>query len=253
MNLDNVIAVRADKTIYRDGDRTIKVFSENYEKSAVLNEALNLARAEEAGAPAPRLHEVTKVDGKWAIIYDYIPGKNMSQLLKEEPEREDELLEDFIDLQIAIHKLKSPLLTKLKDKMQRKISLTGFNATVRYELHMRLGSKPGLDKIIHGDFCPSNVIVSDDGEGGTRLSVIDWSHATQGDDCADAARTYLLFWLQGEICRAQKYLDLYARRSDTAKQRIQQWLPILAASQTLKKKPEELEFLKSWVNVSDYE
>ena len=49
MNLDRVIAVRNTKTVYRDGDRCIKVFDESYPKSAILNEALNMARMEEAG------------------------------------------------------------------------------------------------------------------------------------------------------------------------------------------------------------
>ena len=39
MNLDRVIAVRNNKTIYRDGERCIKVFNEEYSKADVLNEA----------------------------------------------------------------------------------------------------------------------------------------------------------------------------------------------------------------------
>lgn len=44
MNLDKIIAVRTTKTVYRDGDTAIKVFSEDYLKTDVLNEALNQAR-----------------------------------------------------------------------------------------------------------------------------------------------------------------------------------------------------------------
>ena len=40
MKLDRVIAVRNDKTIYRDGDKCIKVFGSSYSKADVLNEAL---------------------------------------------------------------------------------------------------------------------------------------------------------------------------------------------------------------------
>ena len=47
MNLDRVIAVRNNKTIYRDGDRCVKVFQKEYSKADVLNEALNQARIEE--------------------------------------------------------------------------------------------------------------------------------------------------------------------------------------------------------------
>ena len=37
MNLDKIIAVRTTKTVYRDGDTAIKVFSEDYLKTDVLN------------------------------------------------------------------------------------------------------------------------------------------------------------------------------------------------------------------------
>ena len=46
MNLDRVIAVRTNKTVYRDGDKCIKVFDSDYSKADVLNEALNQARIE---------------------------------------------------------------------------------------------------------------------------------------------------------------------------------------------------------------
>ena len=48
MNLERVIAVRNNKTVYRDGDKAIKVFKANFTKSDILNEALNQARVEEA-------------------------------------------------------------------------------------------------------------------------------------------------------------------------------------------------------------
>ena len=41
MKLDQIIAVRKNKTVYRDGDRCIKVFDADYSKADVLNEALN--------------------------------------------------------------------------------------------------------------------------------------------------------------------------------------------------------------------
>ena len=39
MKLDKMIAVRTNKTIYRDGDTCVKVFNEEYSKADVLNEA----------------------------------------------------------------------------------------------------------------------------------------------------------------------------------------------------------------------
>ncbi len=108
---------------------------------------------------------------------------------------------------------------------------------------------PKHDKVCHGDFNMSNIIVTKDG----KLYILDWAHATQGNASADVARTYLLFCLEGDREKADKYLDLFCKKSDTAKQYVQKWLPIVAASQSVKGKPEERDFLLSWVNVVEYE
>ena len=246
---DKIIAVRTSKTVYRDGDTVIKVFDENYSKADVLNEALNQARIEETGLNIPKILEVSKMDGKWALTSEYIPGVTLQQLMDKYPEKKNEYLEQFVDIQMQVHSKTCPLLTKLKDKMNRKINETDLDATTRYELHTRLEGMPKHKKVCHGDFNPSNISIRDDGTP----YIIDWSHATQGNASADVARTYLLFWLSGDISGAEAYLDLFCKKSDTAKQYIQKWLPIVAASQSVKGRPEEREFLLNWVNVVDYE
>ena len=249
MKPDNIIAVRPFKTVYRDGDLCMKVFDASYSKADVLSEALNQARVEETGLNIPKVHEVTLMDGKWTIVTDYIKGKTLSQLMLENPEKKDEYLEFFVNLQIEVQSKRCPLLTKLRDKMSRKISQTDFDATTRYELYTRLDDMPKHSKLCHGDFNPSNIIISD---GGAPY-ILDWSHATQGNGSADAARTYLLFWLSGDINGAEKYLDLFCSKSNTEKKYVQKWMPIVAASQTVKGNEKEREFLHSWVNVVDYE
>ena len=249
MKLDRVIAVRNNKTIYRDGDVCVKVFNDDYSKADVLNEALNQARIEETGLNIPKVREVTMVDGKWAIVSDYIKGKTLQQLMDEDGENKDKYIEMLVDLQLEVHSKVSPLLGKLKDKMNRKICQSDLDATTRYDLHTRLEAMPKHNKVCHGDFNPSNVIITDEG----KAYILDWAHATQGNASADAARTYLLFWLHGDIDGAKKYLDHFCQKSDTAKQYVQKWMPIVAASQSVKGNEKEREFLLSWVNVVDYE
>ena len=142
MKLEKVIAVRTSKTVYKDGDRAIKVFDEDYKKSDILNEALNQARVEETGLPIPKLLEVGVVDGKWAIVSEFIKGKTLGRLMEENPDKLQEYLNLFVDIQLQIHNQKAPLLNKLKDKMNRKISETDLDATTRYELHTRLEGMP---------------------------------------------------------------------------------------------------------------
>jgi thiamine kinase-like enzyme len=249
MKLDTILAERKNKVIYKDGELVAKVFDESFPKSDILNEALNQARVEETGLNIPKIEEVTKIDGKWAIISTYIEGKTMAELMAENPDKLDDLLEQFVDIQINILNQKAPLLNKLKDKMKRKISETDLDATTRYELETRLNGMPKHTKVCHGDFNPSNVVISSDGTA----YVLDWSHATQGNGAADAARTYLLFRLNKKDDVAEKYIKLFCEKTDTARQYVEQWLPIVAASQSVKGKPEEREFLLGWVNVCDYQ
>ena len=249
MNLDRIIAVRNHKTVYRDGDLCMKVFDNFFSQSDVLNEALNQSRVSETGLSVPQIREVTLINGKWSIITDYIKGKTLAQLIEENPEKKDEYMDLFVNIQLDIHKKECPMLIKLKDKMNLKICQTDLSATVRYDLHTRLEAMPNHSKLCHGDFNPSNILISEDGTP----YILDWAHAAQGNASADAARTYLLFWLNGDISGAKKYLELFCQKSDTAMQYVQKWMPIVAASQTVKGNEKEREFLHSWINVVDYE
>lgn len=249
MNLDRIIAVRTNKTVYRDGEYCVKVFDDDFSKVDVLNEALNQARVEETGLNVPKIVEVTKIDGKWAILSEYVPGKTLARLMEENPDKKDEYLEKFVDWQIEVQSKKCPLLTKLRDKMNRKIDLTNLDESIKYELHTRLEGMPKHNKLCHGDFNPSNIIVKEDGTP----YFIDWSHATQGNASADVARTYMLFWLAGDIEGAEKYLDLFCQKSGTDKRYVQKWMPIVAASQSVKGHEKEREFLMSWIDVAEFQ
>ena len=247
-----LISKNATKSVYRDGDMAIKVFCKGFPKAEVLNEALVSARIEEIGGiniPATLKVEVDD-DGCWAIYKEFINGKTLKQLMDENPDKLEEYMEKFVDLQLSMHEKKAPRLTLQKDKFARKIESMKdkLDATVRYELLTRLDSMPNHTKLCHGDFNPSNVIVAEDGT----MKIVDWSHATQGNASGDAAITYLEFALKDEKM-ADLYLKLFCRKSDTARQYVQQWLPIVAAAQLSKENALEKDFLMRWIDVMDYQ
>lgn len=248
MSEKNIIALRKNKTIYREGNKCIKLFEKGYSKSDILNEALNQARIEETSLNIPRILEVTTIDGCWGIVLEYISGKTLAQLMEENPDKKKEYIEYMVNLQLEVSSQKVPLINRLKDKMHRKINQANIDSTTRYDLQTRLESMPKEYKLCHGDFNPSNIIISDDG----KPYIIDWSHVTQGNVCADGARSYLLFRLAGDEETAEMYLDLFCKKSKISKKNIQKWLPIVAASQSVKGNEEEREFLLSWVDVVDY-
>jgi len=247
--LDKIIAVRTAKTIYRDGDKVIKLLGDEYPAPDVLSEAHNLAAVGETALKVPRLVEVTKINGKWAIVWEYVAGTTLALLMEKNKDKEQQYLERFVDIQIDMHKYSATRLPLLAEKMERKIKASGIDATSRYELLGRLAGMPKHTKLCHGDFNPSNIVITEKDEA----YIIDWSHAAQGNASADAAQTYLLFWLAGNITMAEKYLALFCNKSDTAKQYVEKWLSIVAASQLPKAKPEEKEFLLHWTNVAEYQ
>lgn len=249
MEIEKILIERTNKRIYKSGKFVVKEFDTDFSKSDILNEALNQARVEETGLKIPQFEEVKKIDGKWAIVLDYIEGKTLAEIIENDRKNLEMYMEKFVDIQIEIHSKRSPLLNKLKDKMSRKIDETNLDATTRYELHTRLEGMPKHNKVCHGDFNPSNIIITPAGD----YYVLDWSHATQGNASADVARTYLLFSLKGDKEAAEMYLNMFCKKTDTAKQYVQQWLPIVAASQSVKGNEEEREFLLNWIDVVDYE
>lgn len=246
---EKLLAVRTGKTIYRKGDTVVKSFDRDYSKADILNEALNQARVEETGLNIPKVLEVAKIDGQWSIITEFIEGKTMQRLMEEQPEQKNAYLERFVALQMEVHSKTCPMLNLLTEKMHRKLDNAPFDATTRYELQTLLRGMPKHNKVCHGDFNPSNIILTPDG----LPYLLDWSHVTQGNASADVARSFLLFHLAGELGLAERYLDLFCEKSNTAKQYVQKWIPIVAASQSVKGKPEEREFLRHWVSVVYYE
>ena len=249
MKLKNIIAERATKTVYHDGATTVKLFNKDFPKAEVLAQAKNQALVEEIDINIPKLLEVGNIDGRWMIVSEYVEGTPLDVLMRENPDKIDEYLDKFVDLQILVHTKRCAGLIKLKDKMHAKIDLTELDDTVKYELHTRLTGMPKHNKVCHGDFNPSNVIVREDGE----MFIIDWSHVTQGNASADVARTYLIFTLAGKKELAEKYMDLFCEKTGTKKAYVQKWLPIVAASQSVKGNPEEKELLLSWANVVEFE
>lgn len=249
--LDNPIYKGAIKEVYKEDGKAIKLFIKSHPKDYVLNEALNHARVEgHSGLNVPTLQEVAVVDGRWALIYNFLEGKTLAELMAENPKKEDEYLNKFVDIQLEVLSKNVPLLNRTKDKFKRKISdLTILEEGTKYELLQKLEGMKNHTKLCHGDFNPSNIIFDANGN----YHVIDWAHVTAGNASADAARTFLLFSIDNKTELANKYLQLFSTKSGIEIKYIQSWIPIVAAAQLEKGVASEQEFLLKCVNVIEYQ
>ncbi len=221
MRLDRIIAVRNDKTVYRDGDRCLKVFGNVYSASQVLREAQLLASVSEVGLPVPRLLAVTLWDGRWTIVTEYVHGTAMRQRMI--PEERGQYLASFVRIGEDIHTCVCPTLPSLRDTVERSIEkaqLSENRRTYLHRLHTALNTDG--DKICHGDFDPTNVILTAD--GGYRI--LDWSHAAHGNPAMDAACTYLLLCHSDGRAFADAYLTRY--EEVTGEKKVRSYLPLAA-------------------------
>lgn len=238
-----LIATTGTKRVFRIGDKAVKVFYADFPKAEVLNEAMVSARVEETGGIlVPKVLEVGVYEGKWSITFEFIEGRTLERIMADAPDKIPLYMEKMVDLHLSILAKQCPLLNRLRDKMSRQIfEIDDIDDVLQYDLRTKLDSMPKHTKLCHGDFNPSNIIVKDDGS----MYVIDWVHAAQGNASADVARTYLLFSLEDQG-KAELYLDLFCRKTGTAKKYVKNWIPIVAASQLSKKRPEERELLIKW-------
>lgn len=248
MELKNLIASSDTVEVFQDGKMAVKIFKDPAAKSIALYEALTHSRIEATGLPVPIIHEISLINGKWAITMDHIEGKTLQQVMKENPGHIAQYIDEMVDIQLEIHSNTVPPLGKLKDELSMQIQgLTNIDDTKKYELLTRLESMPKHKKLCHGNFTPGNIIIGED-----KTYIVDWVAAKQGNASADVARTYLMLSLDFPEA-AELYLDGFCKKSKTAKKYVQAWLPIVAAAQLAYDKPEEKDLLLKWIDVVDYE
>ena len=246
----NVLLERTDKVICHDTNTVLKVFGPGDKVPSILNEAMNEARAAETGLPVAKVLEVLKLRDHWCIRREFIDGDTLADVMAKDRKNLARYLKEFVAIQCAIFAKTSERMGNLADKLDKQISASPVEKVTRYDLHMKLQSFPRGTSLCHGDFNPSNVIITPKGD----WRVIDWSHVRLGDPCADVARTYLLFWLSGHVAAAEKYMELACAALKVQLGEVQKWLPIVAAAEAGREQsPKNRELLVHWASVVDIE
>ena len=232
-----VLLERTDKVVTKDKGTVLKIFGPSYKVSAILNEAMNEARAAETGLPVAKVLEVLKIRDHWCIRREWVEGDTLADVMAKDKKNLVRYLKQFVAIQCQIFAKTSERMGNLADKLDKQISASPLPKETRYDLHMKLQSFPRGKALCHGDFNPTNVIITPKGD----WRVIDWSHVRLGDPLADVARTYLLFWLSGHALKV-KLPD------------VQKWLPIVAAAESSRDQtPKNHELLVHWASVVDIE
>lgn len=244
IDADRIIAIRTDKIVYRDGNSVLKVFDPSYSTADIFNEALNQARIEETGFPVPKIMEILKLDGRWAIRREYAEGITLQRLMQEQPQGRESFLDLFTQVQGTIFALKARQLNRQKHKLAQRISRAPIPEERRERLMETLFTLPDGAATLHGDFIPSNLVLLP--QGG--YCVLDWTHVTEGNEHEDVARTYLQLLRRFDEGTAERYLALYLSKSGARRADVFAWMALATVALLALCRPSERGFYLGKLN-----
>jgi thiamine kinase len=183
----DLVARGTRSTVHAYGRGTvIKVPAPSTPEGWIHAEAQYADAARGAGAPAPRLLGVERIDGRAASVWERVGGTSMWQLVVDRPGESAALGRLLADVQRGLFELVPPVtLPRQRDRLVSKIRRAA--ATVDPSLGRALAFLPpqvGTPRLCHGDLHPSNVLLGPDGP-----VIVDWFDASRGDPIADVARS----------------------------------------------------------------
>lgn len=196
--------------------------------------------------PVPKIYDIVEYQGRRGIIYERVNGVTLFEWIFADFSRFEDGARWLGRLHAMLH-LHSPLpeLPNQRERLHSQLTqATLLSESERNYLRGRLDALPDDNRICHGDFHPSNILIDDD-----KAVIIDWIDTTSGSALADIARTLLLIDSAGqppEILDIFKsaYLGEYAKHRPLDEGLIKRWYPIMAGARLSEMLPtEELERL----------
>lgn len=211
--------------IYRYNDKIIKVFKTEYSKESAERELKILKHIYTQNIATPKPYGLEEREDRYSISMEFIDGDTFAEIIEKEPHKIEKYLTKSIEIQKEIFSHNSKELEKTKDRLKRKIlSVKTINDEIKNSLLDILNKLPDGNSICHGDFHVLNII-----ESKGKDYVIDWADASVGNECADLARTYLLYFeYSREI--ADLYMYLLCNKFEYEKESVFSWLKVVAAA-----------------------
>jgi len=264
MDLGQPIAYGRTAEVYAwHPGQVLKLFYDWFGLENIETEAHNTRAAHALGLPVPLVGEIIRVGERYGLEYERIHGDSMWKRLQRRPWNIFRYGRRMAELQVALHTSIVPAeLPSQRQILENNIHhAQALPAALRGKVLADLESMPDGDRLCHGDFWPSNILMTAKGE-----IIIDWFRASRGNPLADLARTinlvlgYIgtrqvqrpflsfgstkadqiknsLFQVLGRIFYPA-YLNYYFRLSPGREDEYRRWLPVVAAARLSDNIPE---------------
>ena len=158
----------ANGAVYRlDSDRIIKVFYEGVSLESVKKEQKIGHEVFLTGLPTVISYGLEMTDeGQYGIILEMLGHNTLSETIEKEPEHFEKWMERYAELYKNIHETRpeGEHLPRVKDLYRGYFeeSADWYTAEEMEKLYALLESIPERDTLIHGDYHPNNIMVSND-------------------------------------------------------------------------------------------
>ncbi|EJV72218.1 aminoglycoside phosphotransferase family protein [Bacillus cereus] len=246
MNLENPIAKGNTTEIYLCDNKVVKLFEKYLPNTESLYEAQKQKYAYSRDLHVPKVFEVTEVQGRQAIIMEYVEGESVGELLLNNLNKAEHYIGLCVNEQKKIHAIRvnTDEMESMRERLERQIkSVHKFDEKQKENILNKLHSIKFEPRLCHGDFHPFNLILSK-----KNVNIIDWVDASSGDIRADVFRTYLLY-SQSSVELAEMYLHIYCRNTGLSRDEIFQWAPIIITARLSEQvSPENEAYLNRLLN-----
>lgn len=124
MNLGNPIAKGNTAEIYLNDNKVVKLFKEYLPNTESLYEANKQKFAYSRGLQVPKVYEVTKLQGRQAIIMEYIQGKSVGELLLNNLNQAEHYINICVSIQQKIHAIsvRPDEIEPMEERLYRQIN-----------------------------------------------------------------------------------------------------------------------------------
>ena len=172
-------------------DLVVKLFHADVPGEEVEAEAEHTDVATRAGLTTARCHRTVYVGDRTGLLLDRLTGVSLTRVAERNPLLLGRSGRTLAELQARMHEVAAPDLTDVRTAVLGALdqSQLSFLSPIE-QAHARglVGELPEGDRLLHLDFHPENVVMTEAGP-----SVIDWQTAVRGHPAADVAATFLLF------------------------------------------------------------
>lgn len=225
MELHKLIAEGNTAKLYQWEDKAVKLFHKEAAEGEAHYEAAKQEYAYNSGLPVPKIYDVTLINGRQAIVMEYVEGESLGSLIYKDMKQAEYYMGLAIEMQMKIHAVTAEKFQPMSEKLTEKINAAiGPSHITKQRLLDKMNEISYGNNLCHGDCHVFNLIKAKD-----KIVIIDWIDSSCGNIAADVYRSYLLY-LQSSVDLAELYLRLYYEKSHLSKEQIFLWAPILACA-----------------------